>query len=131
MNLPVETLKKILVSSGFVNAAEFDDAAKSASDLGKKIEDTLVFRGLVSEDALSKLIAEYLRVPPANIRGQIIPEEVLGLLPERLARSYRIVPFGVSKGKLALAMENPKNFEAIEFARRQTGLQPVPHYASA
>jgi len=119
MKLPIQVLKKILVSSGYVTEKDFDDAAKSSKDLGKKVEDVLVFRGLTSEENLGKLVAEYLKVPYVNAGSLIIPEEVLNLIPEKIARFYHIVPFDKEGDRLKLAMEDPLNFEALEFARRQ------------
>jgi len=131
MKLPIETLKQIVVGSGFVTERDFDEAVQSSSDLGRKVEDVLVFRGLISEDALSKLVAEHTKVPHANIARQIIPDEILSLIPEKMARSYRVVPFGKKEGKLLLAMENPEDFEALEFAKRHSGLKITPHFASS
>ena len=71
MNLPQETLKKIIVGSGFVQEADFDQAAKTASELQKDILDLLVFRGLINEETISKLIADYFKVPFANIKRKI------------------------------------------------------------
>jgi len=130
MKLPIETLKAIVVGSGFVTERDFDEAVASASDLGRKIEDVLVFRGLISEDALSKLVAEHTKVPHAAISRQIIPDEILGLIPEKMARTYKMVPFDKKEGKLLLAMENPEDFEALEFAKRHSGLKVVQHFAS-
>jgi type IV pilus assembly protein PilB len=131
MKLSENTLKEILVGSGFVPEAEFDEAARSAKNLGKKVEDVLFFRGLISEDALGKLIAEYLKVPFADIAHKSIPDEILSLIPEKIARSYRMLPFAKEGKELKLAMEDPNDFEALEFARRQTRLKIAPHYASS
>src|SRR3989304_8791848 len=103
MKLPIETLKQIVVGSGFVTERDFDEAVQSSSDLGRKVEDGLVFRGLISEDALSKLVAEHTKVPHANIARQVIPDEILSLIPEKMARSYRMIPFDKKEGKLLLA----------------------------
>ena len=81
MQLPIETLKKIIVGSGFVSEADFDDAAKSASELNKDVVDTLIFRGAINEDTVGKLIAEHYDIPFANIRRLNIPPEVLSLIP--------------------------------------------------
>lgn len=131
MKLPAEDFKKILVSSGLVSEKDFNEAAQAAEDLGKEIEDVLIFRGLINEEVLGKLTAQHLKVPYLNLRHQVIPEKNLALIPEKIARSYRIIPFAVEDGKLKLGMEDPSNFEALEFARRQTGLQIVPHFATS
>ena len=131
MKLPNEKLKEILVGSKFIDEREYDDAATSAVDVGKSTEDILIFRGLISEDALAKLVSESTKVPYINIGRQVIPDEVLAAIPEKMARSYKMVPFAKDGGKLLLAMENPDDFEALEFAKRHSRLKVVPHYASS
>lgn len=131
MKITTESLKKIVVDSGFVTEKEFDSALKSASDLGKEVSDILVFRGLISEDALGKLISEYLKVPYVKVGRQSIPESILSLIPEKSARSHRLVPFEKKDGVLHLAMENPHDFEALEFARRQTNFKIASFYATS
>jgi hypothetical protein len=51
-------------------------------------------------------------------------------LPEKLARWYRIIPFAKEGQSLKLAMDNPANFEALEFAKRQTNLQIIPYFTT-
>ncbi len=130
MKISTDALKKIVVDSGFISEQEFVSASKSASDLGRDITDILVFRGLISEEALGELISEHLKVPYAKIAKLSIPEEVLSLIPEKLARTYRMIPFEKKDRKLSVALENPEDFEALEFARRKTNLQIVPFYAT-
>lgn len=130
MKLAAAKLKQILIKSGFVSEKDFDEAAQAAFDVGKPVEDILIFRGLISEDVLGKLIAENLNVPYANLNRQVIPEEVLTKIPEKLARTYRMVAFGQDQYRIKVAMEDPSDFEALEFAKRQTGMQIIPHFAT-
>ncbi len=130
MQLSPEILKKIIVGSGFVSETDFDGASKTSVELGKDITDVLIFRGLINEDTVGKLIAEHFGVPYANIRRLSIPPETLSLIPEKMARVYRIVPFGVEAKRLKIAMENPEDFEALEFAKRHTSLEIEPYFAS-
>ncbi len=130
MKLSPDILKKILVGNGYISPKEFDEISLSSSSLGKKIEDILVFKGIVNSEVLSKLIANYLKIPHVNISHLTIPQEVLNLIPERLAQTYRMVPLAREGDKLKLIMEDPNNVEAIEFAKRHTGLIIVPHFGS-
>lgn len=130
MKIKAETLRKIVVDSGFISKKDFDSATKSAADLGRDVADIMIFRGLISEEAIGGLISEYLNVPYAKIGRLTIPEATLSLIPEKLARTYRMIPIKEKDGKLNLAMENPEDFEAMEFARRQTNLQIVPYYST-
>ena len=130
MHLTPEIIKKIIVGSGFVKEKEFDEASKTAFELGKEITDILIFRGLINEDTVGKLISDHFGVPFANVRRLNIPPEVLSLIPEKMARVYKAVPFEKVGGKLKVAMENPEDFEALEFAKRHTGLIIEPHFAT-
>jgi len=129
MQLKPETYKQILVSSGFVTEGDFDAAFKSAQDIGKNLENVLIFRGLIDSKTLSQLIAQHLGVSWANLSGQSISDEVLNTIPEKMARNYHMVPFAFENGQLKMAMENPGDVEAIEFAKRHTGQLVVPFYA--
>ncbi|OGM22821.1 hypothetical protein A2691_00785 [Candidatus Woesebacteria bacterium RIFCSPHIGHO2_01_FULL_39_23] len=129
MKLSVATLKKILVDSGLVPEKEFDEASQSSQELGRSVEDILIFKGFLSEATIGQLVAEHLNVIHASLSHKVIPDEILKLIPEKTARSYRILAFEKEGDKLKLAMEDPSDFEAVEFARRQTGLEIVPFYA--
>jgi type IV pilus assembly protein PilB len=127
MILPT-TLKTVLIDSGFIKEADFAAAQKTAEDLGKPVSDILIFRGLITDDMLGKLIAEHYKVPFTALNNKSIPLEVLKLIPEQAANSFHIIPFLVSEGVVNLGMESPNDIEALEFAKRQTNLQVKPYY---
>jgi type IV pilus assembly protein PilB len=130
MTISIDELKQLLVGSGFVSEPDFTDAVQSATDIGNPIEDVLIFRGLISDDALGQFISEHLGVPYVSLKHIIIPEDILLYIPEHLAHTYRMVPFAKEGNKLKIALEDPRNFEAIEFAKRQSGFTVIPYYAS-
>lgn len=127
MSLP-DSLKDILLSSKFITQEEFESAKKTADDLKKPITDILIFRGLLSEDALGQLIAEYYHVPYIKLRNKTIPSEILHLIPEEAARSFRVLPFARENGVMSLAMENPQDLEATEFVKRKVGSSIKPYF---
>ncbi len=130
MQLAAEELKKIIVGSGFIPEKDYDATAKTAVELEKDVLDLLVFRGLINEETISKLIADYFKVPYGNVGRASIDDSILALIPEKMARVYRIVPFEKTGKTLKIAMENPEDFEALEFAKRHTGLTIIPHYTN-
>ena len=127
MILP-ETLSQILTSSGFITQKDFKDALKSSKDLKQPITDILVFKGLISEDALGKLISEHFNVSFINLRNKIIPLSTLELIPEQAAISFHAIPFKVEENLLSVGMENPQDIEALEFIKRKTNLNVKPFY---
>src|SRR3989344_8650601 len=114
MILP-EILRQIILKSGFVASGDFDGAVKTAQELGKDLTDVLIYRGLISEDILGKLIAEYYKVPYVSLKNKVIPPEVLNMFPEEAALTFRMIPFQMDGVEVHLAMEDPGNLEAREF----------------
>jgi len=131
MKLSNDTLKDLLVKSGYITESQFLEVAQSATDLGKDVTDTLVFKGYLGESEIGKLIAQEYGVEYVNLSNVHIPQEVIDVIPEKLALTYKIVPFEKTDKSLKLAMANPKDFEALEFAKRHTGFDITPYYASS
>lgn len=125
-----EKLYEIIKKSKFVEIEALNDAYKSAQELNRSLSDLLIFRSLVAEEALSQLIAENINVPYISLKTKSIPDEILNLIPENLARNYRMLPFEKKDNELSLAMEDPENFEALELAKRRTGLKIKAFFAS-
>ncbi|MBI2009587.1 MAG: Flp pilus assembly complex ATPase component TadA [Candidatus Chisholmbacteria bacterium] len=130
MKVPAQTLKDIVVQGGFVSGSDFQDAATTAAEQGKSIADILIFRGLISEDALGKLVAEKIGFPFAPVKPGSLAPETLKSLPEKLARQYRVVPLKIEDAKLHLAMEDPQDLEAVEMIHRHTSLEIVPYFTT-
>src|SRR3989344_731762 len=129
MNVSAETLKQIMTGPGQIPVADYDAAAQAAEELGKRIDDILIFRGLATQEAIGRLVAEYYKVPFVDVAHLPTPDEALPQIPEKMARHYRIAPLQKEGGSLRVAMEDPSNVEAIEFAKRHTGLEIVPLFA--
>lgn len=130
MILPDE-LRQIILKSGFVSEHEFDAAAKTAEELGKTPSDVLIYKGVISEDVLAKLVAEYYQAPFINLRNKNIAPEILGLINEEAATTFRILPFAVENNILHVAMEDPSDLEAREFIKRKTGQNLKIYYCTS
>jgi type IV pilus assembly protein PilB len=129
MILP-DQLRQILTSSGFINPEDFDAAAKAAEEVSQPVTDILVFRGLISEDALGKLIAEFYQVKFVSLHNKVIPLDILDIIPEQAALSFHTIPFKRVADQLHLGMENPQDIEALEFAKRRSNAVVIPYYIS-
>lgn len=125
-----QKLYQILKKSKYVDLAALDEAYQSAKELERSLSDMLLFKGLISEEALGKLIAENLQVPYISLKNRLIPDQILDFVPEKLARHYRMIPFEKTDKGLSLAMEDPANFEAQEVVKRRLNLPVVVYYTS-
>lgn len=128
MILP-ETLREIILKSGFVSQKDLEQAQKAAEELNRDITDVLIYRGLISQDVLGQLVAEYYQVPYIKLSHKVIPQDVLELIPIEAASTFRIIPFQREGSSVSVAMEDPSDLEAREFVKRKSGLLVKPFYA--
>ncbi len=125
-----EKLYQIVKKSGFVPEEALEEVYKASIELNRPLADILVFKGLISEEVLSQLVAESLQLPFISLRNRIIPDELLDLIPENLARRYRMIAFEKTPKALCVAMADPENFEAIEILKKRTDFPILPYFAS-
>lgn len=96
----------------------------------KPLQDIVIRNGVVNEQDLTKLYAKEIDLPFIELNPQEIPREILRLIPERIARQYKVILFGVEEngGKL-LAMEDPDDVQALSFLQKQLGTDIKVHVA--
>ena len=128
MNLSLDELKKIIIKSGLVKPEEFDAAVEVAHDQNKSIVAVLSERGQVLEKFLGQIIADYLKVPYADIRDQPIHSKILSQIPENFALNKRVAAFAQSDGQLEVAMEDPKDIKSISVLEKKTAQTVVPFF---
>ncbi|MEK7594377.1 MAG: GspE/PulE family protein [Patescibacteria group bacterium] len=88
----------------------------------RPLQDLVIKNNLISEQELTKLYAEEIEIPFIELNAKDIKQEVLKLLPERIARQYNAVVFGVDEdGNKLLAMEDPDDIQGLNFLQKQLG----------
>ncbi len=113
-------LGQLLVARGWITVQQLTRALQNQNAVGGRIGTCLLEMDVLGEDLLARSLSEQLGVPAAvieDLRG--IPDEVLRLIPEKLARRCRAVPFRVAGGRLDVAMQDPRNLvcqDEIAFA---------------
>jgi len=123
-------LKKILVDAGIISTTDFDSAKKQSADQNQLLEDFLVERGLINDEQLGALIADEIGIPFVNLRKIKIPEEILDIIPEIVAKTRGVIIFGRTSEGLKAALSNPDDLEIREFIERKTGEKVFPYFAT-
>lgn len=106
-------LGQLLVARGWITVQQLTRALKNQNVAGGRLGTCLLEMDALSEELLLKGLAEQHGVPaagPDDLRG--IPDEVLELIPDKLARRLRCVPFRVEGSRLDLAVTDPRNLSA-------------------
>ncbi len=81
---------------------------------GDKIEHILLRERLITPQQLAFFTSLQLRVPFVNLKKAGVKPNAVALIPEPIARKYGIIPIDVTDGTVVVAMEDPRDIEAIE-----------------
>jgi len=81
---------------------------------GGKLKDIFVRLGLVTEKELLSILSAELKIPFLSLSKYKINHDLGKLVPEKLARRYRVVPVSKIGNALTLAMLDPFNIFAID-----------------
>ncbi|OGZ17564.1 MAG: hypothetical protein A2V72_01475 [Candidatus Nealsonbacteria bacterium RBG_13_37_56] len=126
MKIDSRRLKAFILDAGLVTEDQFENASKKAKKTKKKIGDILVSEGLVRQEDLIKLKAYILGIPFVNLRKEIIPPDILKIIPEPIARSHNIIAFRKEGNNLEVAMLDPEDLRTIEFIKKKADLKILP-----
>ncbi|KPJ57117.1 hypothetical protein AMJ49_02340 [Parcubacteria bacterium DG_74_2] len=125
-----EFLKKILVDSELISQKDFNLAKKEAIEKKKEIEEIILEKELILDESLGKLIADEIDFPFINLEKIKIDKEIMGIVPEIVAKKQGIIVFDKTKEGLKVAMLNPENLEIREFIERKTGEKVIPYFTT-
>lgn len=131
MKVEPQQLKAFLLDAGLVAKAQFEKALEKAKKTRRKIEEILVSDDLVSQEELTKLEAYILGIPFVNLDEEIIPPQVLKIIPEPLARSHNIIAFRKKGRNLEVAMLDPEDLGTIEFIKKKANLKILPRLTTS
>lgn len=137
LHITNDELKRVLLSSGFLDEKQFEKAREEAEKTDRDIANVLIEHGDISEEYLAEILAEYFGVKFISLKKLKIPEEDVKLIPEQAAKSKKMIVFGregdpskAEASSLKLAMEDPGDIGAIDFTEKHTGCQVIPFIAT-
>jgi type IV pilus assembly protein PilB len=113
----MDAFASLLVAEGIVSAEQLAEAVRLAGSSGKKIHDEVVRLGYAPGERVMKALAKAYRLPFVDLAKTNVPEEVIGLLPESVARENTIFPLAASGGTLRIATCDPTDMDAQEKLR--------------
>ncbi len=110
-------LGEILYKSGLIGKEALIDAIKSSQQKNKRIGETLIELGLVSEDNISKAIAHQFGLEFVDLDRQSISKDTLNLIPEEVVQKYGVLPLSKANGKLRLIISDPLDLDMLDMLR--------------
>ena len=125
-----QNVEENLVSEGLITEARLDEIKNKARQEQKPILTMLLEEGHITDEQLTKSLAEVSNVPYVNLSKATIDPKILQLLPRDTAKHYMAVPLGEMQEKLVVAMLDADNIQAVDFLSNKIGRQLKVYAAS-
>ncbi|MFC2017385.1 GspE/PulE family protein [Chloroflexota bacterium] len=111
---PPKDLGQMLVEAKLITEEQLRHVMELQVKEGDKIERTLLQQRLITPQQLAFFTSLQLRVPFVNLKKEGVQPHAVALIPELIARKYSVIPIDTTDGTIVVAMEDPRDIEAIE-----------------
>ncbi|MDM7859885.1 glycosyl transferase family protein [Alteromonas sp. ASW11-36] len=109
---------RILTANGIISEAQLQQALEQrAAD--EKLGQTLLRLEHISSDQLGQTLAEQASVDFEHVDPFSVSDDIIQLVPARVALRYRVFPIRLDNGRLIVASENRQSPVAIASLERQ------------
>lgn len=131
MPATAQQLTDALLSLGILSKEAADAVSLESINSGESQEAILTRKRLVTDENLAQARAKLYNIPYIKVSGIAFSPDLMNLIPESVARRYTILPFGldVKANLLSVAMDDPLDFQVIEFLEKKTGKMIKPYMA--
>ncbi|HEU5187530.1 MAG TPA: GspE/PulE family protein [Candidatus Saccharimonadales bacterium] len=124
-------LESLFVKEGIINSQdELKKLRKDAAKSSKSLVSVLLETKHLNNEQLTRLMAQVSGVPYVNLSQAQIDPSVLDLLPRDVAEHFMAVPLGDVQKRLAVAMLDANNVQAVDYLANKIGL-PVKVYMAS
>jgi len=108
-------LISLLIDEGLVSKDVLEDAKLSSSMDNKPLLGLLSEQGILDDELLTHAVAQVSGVPYVNLSNSVINQSILDLLSEDIAERFMAVPLAEVQNRLAVAMLDANNVQAVDY----------------
>ena len=102
----------------------------AAKQKGVPLLTELINSKSITNEELTVAIAKVTNVPYVNLTDASIDTKTLALLPREVAERYMAIPLGIVQNRLALAMLDANNIQAVDYLSKKIG-KPLRIYMAS
>lgn len=107
-------LGELLLERSIINRQQLYKALDIQKEKGGLIGEILVGLGFAKEEDIAQALTAQYGFPYLPLSNYEVNDEVVNMIPARVARQYLLIPIDKIGNNLTLAMANPLNTQAIE-----------------
>lgn len=110
-----DKLRNVLIDEGLVERDVIEQAEQEALSTSRQLVAILISKNIIDDEMLTHSIAYVSGVPYVNLTSSIISQDVLGLLNAEVAERFMAVPLAEVQNRLAIAMIDANNVQAVDY----------------
>ena len=116
MSVP-DAFSKLLISEGVISAEQLAEAARVAGTAGTKVHDEIVKLNYAPPAKVMAALGKVFRLKVVDLAAMAVPQDVVELLPESVARENTIFPLAEEGNRLRLVTSDPTDMDLQEKLR--------------
>lgn len=125
-----EDLKSLVLKNGLIDEKGFSEIEEEAKNTGNSVSETLVEKDILSDENLGILISDFLKYPFVVLAKITILPSVFNIIPEKMARRKKVIPFAKDAMGVKLAMADPSDKEIMQMISKKIGLPVIAYLAT-
>lgn len=114
-------VEKAIVEQGLLSPEDFKKLRDESEEKGTPLFSLLVTSGKLTNEDLTRTIAQVTKVPYVNLLSAKVDPKILSMLPGDIAERYMAVPLGEMQNRLIVAMLDADNVQAVDFISKKIG----------
>jgi type IV pilus assembly protein PilB len=137
MDQPMRDFTDLLLTRGVISLEQLSEANSVSRKDGKPVGQCLVSLGYASGEEITQALAEFYKFEYVDLSTIRIPDHVIQLVPESVARENKIIPISDEEETIKVLVSDPFDIETIEKLRFilnrkvETALAPPEHIQEA
>ncbi len=109
------SLLQLLRDEGLLSQGDLDSAQQEAASTATPLFQVLSKSGAINDELLTHAIAHVSGVPYINLTSSMIDQDILSLIPADIAERFMAVPLAEVQNRLAVAMIDANNVQAVDY----------------
>lgn len=125
-----QKIKEALVKDNVLSQSQIDETQAKSIETNVPFLTLLVQDNYIDNEQLTKYGSLANNLPYVNLKDAYIDQKYLDLLPKEIAEHYMAIPLGEMNNRMAVAMLDASNLQAVDFLSNKIG-KPLKVYVAS
>lgn len=110
--------------------ADLEREYQESKKTGLPLDKLLLKKDLLSDEYMGKIVADLISVPYIKLSHLDIPNDILQMIPEVVAKKQKIIAYKKDVQGLHIAMADPHNIQMRDFLAKKADSPTIVYYAT-